>query len=80
MISVRSLSSSFPAAHAGASLSYAQSQSLVEYLIVTYGWDKMRELLSVFKEGSTPDKALQRVYGFDRDGLETRWNQYVGAG
>ena len=36
LISVRSLSSNFPAAHAGASLSDAQSRSLVEFLNQVY--------------------------------------------
>ena len=79
LISVRSLSSSFPAAHSGAILSYAQSQSLVEFLIDTYGWEKMRRLLSIFKDGSTTDKALRTVYGFDRDGLNQQWKQHIGA-
>ena len=59
LISVRSLSSSFPASHAGAVLSYSQSHSLVEFLIDEYGWEKMRELLTTFKDGNTPDSALQ---------------------
>ena len=79
LISVRSLSSGFPAAHSGATLSYAQSQSLVEFLIDTYGWEEMRQLLSIFKEGSTTDKALTRVYGFDRSGLNQRWKEHIGA-
>ena len=79
LISVRSLSSNFPAGHAGATLSYAQSRSLVEFLIDTYGWSEMRELLDVFQEGSTTDKALLRVYGFNRNGLNQLWRQHIGA-
>ena len=79
LISVRSLSSSFPAGHGGASLSDAQSYSLVKYLVETYGWKKMRMLLDVFREGSTPDKALKEVYDFDRNGLDRRWRRYVGG-
>ena len=77
IISVRSLTSGFPADHIGAVLSYAQSYSLVEYLIDEFGWEKMRELLGVFKDGSTPDKALQNVYGFDRDNLGAQWRQLL---
>ena len=79
LISVRSLSSSFPAGHSGAYLSYAQSYSLVEFLVDTHGWKKMRMLLEVFREGSTPDNALKEVYDFDRDGLDRRWRRYVGG-
>ena len=79
LISVRSLSSSFPAGHSEANLSYAQSYSLVKFQVDTYGWKKMRMLLDVFGDGSTPDKALKEVYDFDREGLDRRWRRYVGG-
>ena len=79
LISLRSLSSSFPAAHGGASLSYGQSQSLVAYLIDTHGWEMMRDLLAVFQEGSTYDDALLRVYGINMDTLDQEWRQRVGV-
>ena len=79
LLSVRSLGSSFPADPDRASLAYAQSLSLVSYLVDTYGWDKMRELIAVFKEGSTYDSAIREVYDFDTDGLEERWRTHIGA-
>jgi hypothetical protein len=78
LISLRSLNSSFPAADTGASLSYALSYTLVDYLIATHGWPKMQELLGVFAEGSTDEKAIQQVYGLDYDGLEGVWRQSLG--
>jgi hypothetical protein len=77
LISVQSLSSPFSALAGEAYLSYAQSYSLVEFLISSYGRDKMLELLSTFKQGSGYDDALQRVYGFDMDGLDRLWRDYV---
>jgi len=77
LISVRSLSSPF-SAHAGESyLSYAQSYSLVEFLITSYGQGKMLGLLNTFSEGSGYDGALEKVYGFDMDGLDTLWREKV---
>ena len=77
LISVRSLSSPF-SAYAGQSiLSYAQSYSLVDFLISNYGQVKMLELLNTFKQGNTYDDALDKVYGFDMDGLDTLWQDYV---
>ena len=73
----RSLGSSFPVDPEQASLAYAQSLSIVSYLVETYGWAKVRELLTTFKEGSTYDKALQKVYGFGTDGLEELWRSYI---
>ena len=77
LISVRSLSSPFSAYAGEAALSYAQSYSLVEFLISSYGREKMFELLSTFKEGATYDGALERVYGFDIDGLDEQWRAWL---
>ena len=77
LISVRSLSSPFSTFAEQSYLSYAQSHSLVEYLISTYGRDRMSELLDTFSEGSTYDDALSRVYGFDSDGLDRLWREYL---
>jgi len=73
LISVRSLCSPFSAYYEIACLSYAQSYSLVEYLLDNYGQDRMLELLTILKQGSTYDEALTEVYGFDIDGLDARW-------
>jgi hypothetical protein len=77
LISVQSLSSPFSAYSGEAVLSYAQSHSLVEYLISDYGQEKMFELLTTFKRGSGYDDALKAVYGFDMDGLDELWREYV---
>jgi len=77
LISVRSLSSPFSTDAKQARLSYAQSYSLVEFLISNYGQEKMLELLNTFKQGSSYGKALEKVYGFDMDGLDTLWQEYV---
>jgi len=73
LISVRSLCSPFSAYYEIACLSYAQSYSLVEYLLDNYGQDRMLELLTILKQGSTYDEALTEVYGFDIDGLDVHW-------
>ena len=77
LISVQSLSSPFSAYAEEARLSYAQSYSLVEFLITNYGRSKMLELLNTFREGSSYDAALERVYGFGMDGLDSLWRDYV---
>lgn len=79
LISVRSLSSPFSANSGLAFLSYAESQSIVAFLIKAYGRDKMNQLLGVFHQGATYDEALKQVYGFDQDGLDIRWKQSLGA-
>ncbi len=77
LISVRSLSSPF-SAYAGQSyLAYAQSYSLVNFLISKYGQTQMLELLLTFRQGSSYDDALEKVYGFNMDGLDTLWQDYI---
>ncbi|MDY6911742.1 MAG: peptidase MA family metallohydrolase [Chloroflexota bacterium] len=74
LFSVQSLSSSFPAETEEAAIAYAQSYSLVEFLIEDRGGrENMQELLQVFKRGSETDDALLEVYGLDADRLETEW-------
>lgn len=60
-------------------LFYGEAYSVVRYLIDTHGAEKMSQLLATFKEGSSADQALKKVYGFDVDGLEAQWRAAIGA-
>ena len=72
LLSVRSMTA--PTGDASkVTLFYGQAWSLVDFLIETYGPAKFAELYAIFKEGSTVDKALLKVYGFDQGGLEDAW-------
>lgn len=79
LISIRSLSSPFSAKSEEAYLSYAQSQSIVEFLIRNYGKNKMSGLLNLLKEGHSVDEALTVTYGFDQDGLDQLWQEFLKA-
>ncbi|MCP5096475.1 MAG: hypothetical protein GY943_13055 [Chloroflexi bacterium] len=59
--------------------SYAQSYSLVRYLIETYGQTQMLQLLQTFQAGATPDEALLQTYGIDTNGLEDEWRIAINA-
>jgi hypothetical protein len=72
-ISVRSLASPFSAYAEQSVLAYAESYKIVAYLISEYGREKMFALLSTFRQGSGYDEALNKVYGFDMDGLNSKW-------
>ena len=80
LFSVQTLSSNFPADPEGARLSYAESYSLIQFLIRHYGQEKMLSLLSTFKQGATYDNALEEVYGFDTNRLDSLWRQSLGLG
>jgi response regulator of citrate/malate metabolism len=75
---VQTLASPFSAYSDLSYLSYAESYSIVDYLIRTFGKDKMFQLLDTFRQGSTYDGALQKVYGFDTAGLNTTWQKSLG--
>ena len=77
VISVRRRASSCSAFAEHTSLASADSYSLVEFLISSFGQDKMYELLSIFKQGSSYDGALMGVYGFDMDGLDSLWRDWI---
>jgi len=77
LISVRTLSDPFSAYPDKATLSYAESVSVVNYLISQYGSQKMLSLLDTFQQGSTYDGALQSTYGFDMDGLFSQWKAWA---
>lgn len=77
--SIRSLtSSSLGRRGTNVSLFYGQSWSVVSFLIDEFGPEKFSELFAVLREGTTTDEALERVYGFDQDGLENAWRESVG--
>jgi len=79
LITVRSLNGGFSELPDKANLSYSQSQSIVSFLIETYGQEKLTELLSALRDAKPIDDGLLEVYGFDTDGLEDAWRQSVGA-
>jgi len=79
LLSVPSLGGGFPTAQDEALLAYGESFSLVQYLTERYGAEELGMLLTEFRSGITTDAALQRTYGFDQQGLEKEWRQYIGA-
>ena len=79
LLTIHQIESAFSVYRDRAKLSYAQSYSIVRFLIDTYGQEKMLDLLTAFREGSTPDEAFLRAYGFDMYGLEDTWRDAIGA-
>lgn len=79
LLTIHQIESAFSVYRDRAKLSYAESYSIVRFLVDTYGQEKMLDLLTAFREGSTPDEAFMRVYGFDTYGLEDAWRDAIGA-
>lgn len=79
LVSLRALNSTFADARDQAVLSYAESYSLIEFIIDEYGTDQLGRLIEVFAEGAHYDDAMLEVFGVNMDGMEDRWREYLGA-
>jgi hypothetical protein len=79
LLALGSLAGSFSDESNRADLSYTEAYSVVNYMIQTFGRDKMLRLLISLRDGATADDALQSVYGFDTSGLEEVWRASIGA-
>ena len=58
---------------------YGQGRSIVQFLVDSFGGDKMREFLAEFNGGKSLDEAMMTTYGFDREGLDRQWRDAIGA-
>ena len=64
-------------------LAYQQSYSLASYLVTTYGWHTMKELLAALGEGLTFEAAAVRAYenvGRTFGEIVTEWRDQLPAG
>ena len=59
-------------------VAYGQGKSVVEYMLATYGPEKMADLMSALKMTFDIDEALEQVYGFDQYGLDSEWRISLG--
>ncbi len=78
-VSLRGLTGSFPASDARAIAAYAQSHSLVRFVIDRWGQPTIREILDAYSTGVTDDQAIQQVLGLSLDDLETAWIQNLAV-
>jgi hypothetical protein len=80
LLPLRTLNGNFPTTDRELALAYAESLTVVKFIIETYGADKFRALLAAFKEGNTVDDALKKGLGVTLDQLETRWKNALRSG
>ena len=78
LMTLRTLTSPFPADPVQANLAYGQSGATVKFIIDTYGSDAMAELLAIYAEGAIHDEALQQALGVNMDGLDTAFRASQG--
>jgi hypothetical protein len=75
---VRSLGGNFSEIPEKALLSYAQSYSVVNFMLETYGQEKMSQLLKALSNAEPVDDALIAIYGLDTNGLDAAWRESLG--
>lgn len=75
LIPLEALAASFPTDPDRASLSYAQSHSVIRYIIDTYGADGMKQLVNAWKSAIPIDDAVQEALGLTVDELDAAWRK-----
>ncbi|MDQ3929187.1 MAG: peptidase MA family metallohydrolase [Chloroflexota bacterium] len=75
IVPLKALSGSFGADEESAMLAYAQSHSVVEFLLTDsrYGPDKLARTVAAFREGVTYDEALLAGVGATVDEIDEQW-------
>jgi hypothetical protein len=78
LIPIGALRSSFPLDSDQALLSYAQSLSVVTYLVETYGTAQVGSLVSVYQTEVSHDAAIESVLGTTMEQLDADWKAWLG--
>jgi len=79
LFSITSLDASFPYQPAQATLAYATSWSIVEYIEVTYGDEGISALIDALATGAPYDEALVDALGVDSQRLNDAWRAWVAT-
>ncbi len=79
LIPLEALSASFPADPDRALLSYAQSHSVVEYILADYGAERLAALADAFALAMPTNAALEATLGVTVDELDAAWRATLPA-
>lgn len=72
-VSLRGITGSFPASGQAALNAYAQSNSLLGYIIETWGPEGVARLLEAYAGGVSDNEAVQEALGVSLDELDRAW-------
>lgn len=78
LFSIRSLNSGFPYDAGSATLSYAESFSIVTFIRTKWGEDGLARLINAYKEGISDDDAAKQALGVDLTELDALWKASLG--
>nr|WP_238530486.1 peptidase MA family metallohydrolase [Oscillochloris trichoides] len=79
LIPLEALAASFPADPDQARLSYAQSRSIVEYILDIYGEAPLQTMLAAIAEAVPAEDVVQRALGMSVDELDAAWRSTLPA-
>lgn len=71
------LSDAFPRSPREMALAYAESKSVVDYIIRRYGVAGLIGMVDLLKQGHDLPTALDRQFSISLDGLEKRWRRHL---
>jgi len=78
LMTLQTLSSTFPADPEAANLAYGQSGAVVHFILDTYGKEAMTQLLNIFSEGALYDNVLAEALGEDTKSLDNAFRAHWG--
>lgn len=78
LIPVRALNSSFPFDPDEALLSYAESESIVRFIIERWGDQGIARLLGAFRQELSYDAVVQTALGLTIEQLDAEWKAWLG--
>ena len=59
-------------------IAYAHGESVVTFMVLEYGEEKMSELMQAIINTLDIDVALMEVYGLDQHGIDSAWREAIG--
>jgi len=77
LIPLYELAEDFPAQKSRAQMAYAQSCSIVTFMVDEYGIESLRECISLMAEGRGINEAMAAATGVDTFDLERRWSKHL---
>jgi hypothetical protein len=77
LIPLPALRSSFPSDPDLAIQSYAQSESVVQFLIEEYGHESVAAILDVYQEGVSHRAAVERAMGMTLEDIDEEWKAWL---
>jgi hypothetical protein len=77
LMPIPALNGGFPLDSNQALLAYAESESIVEFIIVEFGDDTMARLIAVFREAVSYDDAIERSLGISIEEFDAAWKAWL---